>query len=161
GMEETVGRLLRERGLTLAVAESCTGGLIGHRVTDVPGSSAYFLLGVASYSNEAKEQVLGVSAATLSQWGAVSTQAAEEMARGVRRVAGADLGVSTTGIAGPDGGTPDKPVGTVCIAVAWEGGVWSRRYDVGERGREWIKGQTAQIALDRVRRHLLGRMEDA
>jgi nicotinamide-nucleotide amidase len=161
GMEETVGRLLRERGLTLAVAESCTGGLIGHRVTDVPGSSAYFLLGVASYSNEAKEEVLGVSAETLRRFGAVSTEAAEEMAQGVRRVAGADIGVSTTGIAGPGGGTPEKPVGTVCIAVAWEGGVWSRRYNVGERGREWIKGQTAQIALDRVRRHLLGRMEDA
>ncbi|HEX8430275.1 MAG TPA: nicotinamide-nucleotide amidohydrolase family protein, partial [Longimicrobium sp.] len=116
---------------------------------------------VASYSNAAKEEVLGVSPATLSQWGAVSTQAAEEMAEGVRRVAGADLGVSTTGIAGPGGGTPEKPVGTVCIAVAWEGGVWSRRYNVGERGREWIKGQTAQIALDRVRRHLLGQMEDA
>jgi nicotinamide-nucleotide amidase len=161
GMEETVGRLLRERGLTLAVAESCTGGLIGHRVTDVPGSSAYFLLGVASYSNEAKEEVLGVSAETLRRFGAVSTEAAEEMAQGVRRVAGADIGVSTTGIAGPGGGTPEKPVGTVCIAVAWEGGVWSRRYNVGERGREWIKGQTAQIALDRVRRHLLGPMEDA
>ncbi|HEX8431454.1 MAG TPA: CinA family nicotinamide mononucleotide deamidase-related protein, partial [Longimicrobium sp.] len=86
GMEETVGRLLRERGLTLAVAESCTGGLIGHRVTDVPGSSAYFLLGVATYSNEAKERVLGVRAETLREHGAVSTQTAEEMAEGVRRL---------------------------------------------------------------------------
>jgi nicotinamide-nucleotide amidase len=160
GMEETVGRLLKERGLTLAVAESCTGGLIGHRITDVPGSSAYFLLGAATYSNQAKERVLGVRPETLDEHGAVSTQAAEEMAAGVRRVAGADLGLSTTGIAGPGGGTAEKPVGTVCIAVAWEGGVWSRRYDVGDRGRDWIKGMTAQIALDRVRRHLLGDAED-
>jgi nicotinamide-nucleotide amidase len=161
GMEETVGRLLREREMTLAVAESCTGGLIGHRITDVPGSSAYFLLGVATYSNGAKEGVLGVRAGTLREHGAVSTQTAEEMAEGVRRLAGADLGVSTTGIAGPGGGTADKPVGTVCIAVAWEGGVWSRRYDVGDRGREWVKGMTAQIALDRVRRHLLGETREA
>jgi len=160
GMEETVGRLLKERGMTLAVAESCTGGLIGHRITDVPGSSAYFLLGVATYSNGAKERVLGVRADTLREHGAVSTQTAEEMAEGVRRLARADLGVSTTGIAGPGGGTEEKPVGTVCIAVAWEGGVWSRRYDVGDRGREWVKGMTAQIALDRVRRHLLGQTEE-
>ncbi|HEY0037559.1 MAG TPA: competence/damage-inducible protein A [Longimicrobium sp.] len=161
GMEETVGRLLRERGLTLGVAESCTGGLIGHRITDVPGSSAYFLLGVTTYSNEAKERVLGVRAATLEEHGAVSTQTAEEMAEGVRRLAGAGLGLATTGIAGPGGGTPDKPVGTVCIAVAWEGGAWSRRYDIGERGRDWVKGMTAQIALDRIRRHLLGVEKDS
>ncbi|HEX8694533.1 MAG TPA: competence/damage-inducible protein A [Longimicrobium sp.] len=158
GLEETVGRLLRERGLTLAVAESCTGGRIGDRVTDVPGSSGYFLLGVATYSNEAKEQVIGVSPGTLAEWGAVSTQTAEEMAQGVRRLAGADLGLSTTGIAGPGGGTPEKPVGTVCVAVAWEGGAWSRRFDLGDRGRDWIKGMTTQIALDRVRRWLLGEM---
>ena len=156
GMEETVGRLLRERRLTLAVAESCTGGLIGHRITDVPGSSEYFLLGVATYSNEAKERVLGVRAETLAAHGAVSAETAAEMAEGVRRLAGADLGVSTTGIAGPGGGTPEKPVGTVCVGLAWEGGSWSRRYDLGTRERGWVKGMTAQIALDRVRRHLLG-----
>ena len=155
GMEETVGRLLRERGLTLAVAESCTGGRIGDRITDVPGSSQYFLLGVATYSNQAKESILGVSAATLAEHGAVSTQTAEEMAAGARRIGGADLGLSTTGIAGPGGGTADKPVGTVCIGVAWEGGVWSRRFDLGDRGREWIKGSTAQMALDSLRRWLL------
>jgi len=156
GMEETVGRLLREQRLTLAVAESCTGGLIGHRITDVPGSSEYFLLGISAYSNEAKRALLGVRAETLEAHGAVSTQSAEEMAEGVRRAAGASLGLSTTGIAGPGGGTTEKPVGTVCIGIAWEGGVWSRRYDLGPRGREWVKGMTAQIALDRVRRHLLG-----
>jgi nicotinamide-nucleotide amidase len=155
GMEETVGRLLRERRLTLAVAESCTGGRIGDRITDVPGSSEYFLLGVATYSNQAKARVLGVSERTLAEHGAVSAQTAEEMAAGVRRVSGADIGLSTTGIAGPGGGTPEKPVGTVCIGLAWEGGVWSRRYDMGTRGREWIKATTAQAALDRVRRWLL------
>lgn len=158
GMEETVGRLLRERGLTLAVAESCTGGRIGDRITDVPGSSEYFLLGVATYSDAAKARVLGVSEQTLAEHGAVSTQTAEEMAIGARRVSGADLGLSTTGIAGPGGGTPEKPVGTVCIALAWEGGVWSKRYEMGTRGREWIKATTAQAALDRLRRWLL---EDA
>lgn len=156
GLEETVGKLLRERGLTLAVAESCTGGLIGHRITEVPGSSAYFLLGVVTYANQAKEQILGVRAGTLEEFGAVSTQTAEEMAAGVRRISGADLGLATTGIAGPGGGTPDKPVGTVCVGLAWEGGAWSRRYSLGERSRDWIKGMTAQIALDRVRRWLLG-----
>lgn len=158
GMEETVGKLLRERGLTLAVAESCTGGRIGDRITDVAGSSAYYLLGVATYSNEAKQQVLGVSPEALASFGAVSPQTAEEMARGVRRLSGADLGVSTTGIAGPGGGTAEKPVGTVCIGVAWEGGAWSRRYQLGERGRDWIKGMTTQLALDRVRRWLIGEL---
>jgi nicotinamide-nucleotide amidase len=155
GMEETVGRLLRERGLTLAVAESCTGGRIGDRVTDVPGSSAYFLLGAATYSNQAKTAILGVREQTLADHGAVSTQTAEEMAAGVRRAAGADVGLSTTGIAGPGGGTAEKPVGTVCIGLAWEGGTWSRRFELGDRGREWIKATTAQMALDSLRRWLL------
>jgi nicotinamide-nucleotide amidase len=137
------------------VAESCTGGRIGDRITDVPGSSEYFLLGVASYSNAAKEQVLGVPAELLAAYGAVSTETAEAMAEGVRRLAGADLGLSTTGIAGPGGGSPEKPVGTVCVGLAWEGGVWSRRFQLGVREREWIKGMTAQIALDELRRHLL------
>ena len=159
GMEETVGRLLRERGMTLAVAESCTGGLIGHRITDVPGSSSYFLSGVVAYSNAAKREMLGVRGETLERLGAVSTEAAEEMAIGVRRLAGADLGLATTGIAGPGGGTAEKPVGTVCVALAWgegEGGMWSKRYGLGDRSRDWVKTLTAQIALDRVRRHLLG-----
>jgi nicotinamide-nucleotide amidase len=155
GMEETVGRLLRERGLTLAVAESCTGGLIGDRLTDVPGSSAYFLLGVAAYAYEVKRSLLGVPPATLETYGAVSPETVEAMAAGVRRAGGADVGLSTSGIAGPGGETPEKPVGTVCIGLAWEGGAWSRRYDLGARGREWVKGMTAQIALDRLRQWLL------
>lgn len=156
GMEQTVGRLFQQSGRTLAVAESCTGGLIGHRVTDVPGSSAYFLLGVVAYSNEAKQRLLGVRPETLAEHGAVSTRVAEEMAEGIRRAAGAELGVATTGIAGPGGGSEEKPVGTVCVGLAWEGGTWSRRYDLGSREREWIKQMTAQIALDQVRRWLLG-----
>jgi nicotinamide-nucleotide amidase len=158
GMEETVGRLLHERGLTVAVAESCTGGLIGSRITDVAGSSAYFLLGVIAYSNEAKQNLLGVRTETLAAHGAVSPETAAEMAEGVRRAAGAGLGLATTGIAGRGGGSAETPVGTVCVGLAWEGGVWSRRYDLGAREREWVKGMTAQIALDRLRRWLLGEM---
>lgn len=161
GLETVVGALLRQRGMTLAVAESCTGGRIGDWITNVPGSSEYFLLGVATYSNQAKEQVLGVRAETLAAHGAVSTQVAEEMAAGARLRAGADLGVSTTGIAGPGGATPGKPVGTVCIGLAWEGSTWSRRYDLGDRGRDFIKGLTSMTALDRLRRWLLGEMDDA
>jgi nicotinamide-nucleotide amidase len=160
GMEETVGKLLRERDLTLAVAESCTGGLIGHRITDVPGSSLYFLLGAVTYAYEAKREILGVRPQTLGEYGAVSTQTAEEMAEGVRRRAKSDLGLATTGIAGPGGGTAAKPVGTVCIALAWEGGSWSKRYQFPNRGREWVKAWTAQVALDRLRRYLLGDMDE-
>ena len=156
GLEETVGKLLRERGLTLALAESCTGGLIGHRITDVPGSSEYFLLGIVAYSNGMKQSLLGVAEATLRQFGAVSEEAVREMAQGARSAAGADLAIGTSGIAGPGGGTAEKPLGTVCIAIAWEGGEWARRYELGTRSRGWIKEMTAQLALDRLRRHLLG-----
>lgn len=160
GLEEVVGRLLEDRGLTLAVAESCTGGLIGHRITDVAGSSAYFTGGVVAYSNSVKVDVLGVRDETLAAHGAVSTEVAEEMARGARALFGAGVGIATTGIAGPGGGTPDKPVGTVCIALSWETGVWSRRYDLGPRDRDWVKGVTAQVALNATRRWLLDRLED-
>jgi nicotinamide-nucleotide amidase len=154
-LAETVGRLLHARRLTLAVAESCTGGLIGDRITDVPGSSEYFLLGVVAYSNDAKQALLDVPDAVLAEHGAVSIETAEAMAEGVRRRAGTALGVATTGIAGPEGGTDEKPVGTVCIALAWDGGRWSRRYQLGARDRSWVKRMTAQIALDRVRRYVL------
>ncbi len=155
GLEETAGRLLRERGLTLAVAESCTGGLIGHRLTDVPGSSDYFLLGLIAYSNDMKESLLGVRGDTLVSHGAVSEQTVREMAKGVRAAAGASLGLATSGIAGPGGGSAEKPVGMVCIGLAWEGGEWSIEYRLGERTRGWIKEMTAQRALDHLRRHLL------
>jgi nicotinamide-nucleotide amidase len=117
-LEEAVGRLLAERGL--AVAESCTGGLIAHRLTNAPGSSRYFLGGVVAYANEVKERVLGVRPGTLREDGAVSREAALEMARGVRRLLGADIAISATGIAGPTGGMPEKPVGLVYVALAAE-----------------------------------------
>jgi nicotinamide-nucleotide amidase len=154
-MEAEVGKLLAARKATLAVAESCTGGLIGHRITDVPGSSAYFLGGVVAYNNTVKRAVLGVRTETLVEHGAVSVETAAEMARGVRQALGASLGLATTGIAGPDGGTPDKPVGTVCIALDGPDGTRSRRYQLWGT-RDWVKLLTSQIALDWVRRSQLG-----
>jgi PncC family amidohydrolase len=117
-LEITLGKLLTARGLKLAVAESCTGGLIGHRITNVSGSSAYYLGSVTAYAYEAKVRLLGVSWDTLNTRGAVSRETALEMARGVRETLDADIGVSVTGIAGPDGGTPEKPVGTVWIGLS-------------------------------------------
>jgi len=154
-MEATVGSLLKQRGLTIAVAESCTGGLVGHRLTNVPGSSAYVKGGVIAYSNEMKQQSLGVRAATLAAHGAVSEETAAEMASGVRGTLGSDLGLAVTGIAGPDGGTPDKPVGTVCFALAAADVVHHRRYQLWGN-REWVKLLSSQVALDWVRRYLLG-----
>jgi len=154
-MEAEVGKLLAAAGASIAVAESCTGGLIGHRLTDVPGSSRYVRGGVVAYTNAVKESVLGVSAATLAQHGAVSVETAAAMARGVRALTGATFGLATTGIAGPDGGTPDKPVGTVCLALDTAAGTRSRRYQLWGT-RDWVKVLTSQIALDWVRRAQLG-----
>jgi nicotinamide-nucleotide amidase len=155
-MEGVVGKLLTEKGLTLAVAESCTGGLISHRLTNVPGSSRYLLGDLVTYSNAAKINLLGVMPATLEQEGAVSEACVREMAAGARRRLEADIAVATSGIAGPEGGTPDKPVGTVCIALAAEGVMVSRTYQLRMGTRDWIKLWTSQIALDWIRRHLLG-----
>lgn len=155
GLEETVGELLRTAGLRLAVAESCTGGLIGHRITEVAGSSAYFVGGVIAYSNDLKERLLGVSPDTLATFGAVSEPTVKEMARGARSRTGAELGLATSGIAGPGGGSAEKPVGTVCIGLSWPEGEWSRTYTFGARSRSWIKEVTAQTALDRLRRWML------
>jgi nicotinamide-nucleotide amidase len=154
-MEATVGALLKERGLTVALAESCSGGLVGHRLTNVPGSSAYVKGGIVAYSNAMKQQSLGVRAETLAAHGAVSEETASEMAVGVRRSLGSDLGLAVTGIAGPDGGTPDKPVGTVCFALAAVDVVHHRRYQLWGN-REWVKLLSSQVALDWVRRYLLG-----
>lgn len=154
-MEAMVGQLLKARGLTIATAESCSGGLISNRLTNVAGSSAYVKGGVIAYSNEVKVNQLGVSDATLRDHGAVSEQTAEEMAIGVRRLLKADIGISVTGIAGPDGGTADKPVGTVCFALASEGRTFKRRYQLWGN-REWIKLLSSQVALDWVRRYILG-----
>jgi len=154
-MEEVVGRMLAERGLKLAVAESCTGGLIGHRITNVPGSSGYLLADVVAYCDAVKTQVLGVPRTLISSRGAVSEEVAEAMAAGVRTLVGADIGVATTGIAGPHGERPGKPVGTVCVALVTSAVSRSKRYQL--RGsREWIKLFTSQIALDWVRRWVLG-----
>ncbi len=152
-LEELVGRHLKAGKLTLAVAESCTGGLIGHRVTNVPGSSDYFLGGVVSYSNEAKLDLLRVPAEVLAKNGAVSPEAARAMARGVREVFHAAVGMAVTGIAGPSGGSPAKPVGTVYIGLATADGedVWHYQF-YGNRTE--IKTLTAETALDRLRRKL-------
>ncbi len=134
-MPATVGRLLLRREETIAVAESCTGGLISDWLTNVAGSSGYFLFGGVTYANQAKVNVLGVSPDTLQHFGAVHEETAREMAAGVRRLAGATYGLATSGIAGPDGGTRDKPVGTVCVALATPQTVLARRFvqDCGDR----------------------------
>jgi nicotinamide-nucleotide amidase len=154
-MQEMVGRALAEQGLTLAVAESCTGGLVGHRLTEVPGSSAWLRGGVVAYANDVKQRLLGVRAETLERHGAVSEATAAEMASGVRQTLGADVGVAVTGIAGPTGGTPEKPVGTVCFGLARAGGTVSHRYPLWGT-RDWVKLLASQIALDWVRRAALG-----
>ncbi len=117
-LEKEVGELLRELGLTLAVAESCTGGLLAHRITNIPGSSNYFIGGVVAYSNRVKSALLKVSEETLNTKGAVSEETALQMARGVRELLGTDIGIGITGIAGPGGGTPTKPVGLVYVALS-------------------------------------------
>jgi nicotinamide-nucleotide amidase len=154
-MEEVVGQALLARGTTLAVAESCTGGLIGHRLTDVPGSSAYLLADYVAYSNAAKIDVLGVAPATLERFGAVSEEVAREMAAGARRRSGAGVAVATTGIAGPDGGTAEKPVGTVCFALSAGDQEVSRRHQLWGT-RDWVKLLASQLALDWVRRWAFG-----
>lgn len=153
-LEEVVGRMLRERGLTLAVAESCTGGLLGYRITKISGSSDYFLGGVISYANEVKRDVLGVKEEDLRRYGAVSEQVARQMAEGARRVIKADLGVGITGIAGPTGGTPEKPVGLVYIALATPQGTICQR-NIFPGDREMVRWRSSQTALDMVRRWLI------
>ena len=149
-LEAAVGRGLREKGLTVAVAESCTGGLLGDRFTNVPGSSDYFLGAVVSYSNEAKMKLLGVQNDTLMEHGAVSEETASEMAQGVRQILQADIGISITGISGPDGGTPEKPVGLTFIAIDYSGDVNVKRL-MFLRDRRFNKELAAQTALNLVR----------
>jgi competence/damage-inducible protein CinA-like protein len=154
-MEGVVGRMLGERGLTICVAESCTGGLIGHRLTNVAGSSAYFKGGVIVYSNDSKVALLGVEPGTLERHGAVSDQTVRQMTRGVMEKYGADLSLAVTGIAGPEGGTAEKPVGTVFIGLGAGDDVYSGTYRFwGNRGQ--VKLNTSMMALDYVRRHLNG-----
>jgi nicotinamide-nucleotide amidase len=155
-IEEVVGRLLLERKLTLALAESCTGGLVGYRVTQIPGSSAYFSGGVVAYANEAKDQLLGVQAALLAGHGAVSAEVAAAMARGAVARFASDIGLAVTGIAGPGGGTPEKPVGLVYVAVASnaESAPITRRFLL-PGNRQQVRERAATLALDLVRRVLL------
>jgi len=153
-LEAVVGMLLRKEGGTLAVAESCTGGLLGSRITDVPGSSDYFLLGVVAYSNRAKVELLDVSQDLIESYGAVSEEVAKAMALGVRKKGDADYGIGITGIAGPSGGTEEKPVGLVYIGLSTRSKTFARRFVFsGERLR--IKRFATQMALDILRRELL------
>lgn len=154
-MEAATGAALRARGATLAVAESCSGGLVGHRVTEVPGCSAYFLADYVTYSNGAKKDVLGVRPETLQEFGAVSEETVREMAEGARMRSGASVAVATSGVAGPDGGTDKTPVGTVCFALSADGVLVSRRHQLWGT-RDWVKLLTSQLALDWVRRWALG-----
>lgn len=145
-LEVITGKLLAENNMKLATAESCTGGNIAHILTTVPGSSAYFSGGVVAYSNEIKVNLLGVSASDLSAYGAVSKQVAEQMAEGIKKITGADIAVATTGIAGPSGGTVEKPVGTVWIAVNCKNQTSSREFKFNGT-RQIIIERTTQAAL--------------
>jgi len=155
-LEGVVGRLLTQQSATLAVAESCTGGLIAKRLTDVPGSSAYFLEGIVAYSNEAKRDLLSVPSSVIEEHGAVSAEVAEAMARGVRQRARSTLGLAVTGVAGPAGGTKDKPVGLVFLGFATSERVDHRRLNLGEEaGRAGIRALAAQAGLNLLRLRLL------
>jgi len=155
-MEKTVGRLLREKKVTLALAESCTGGLIANRLTNESGSSDYFVFCGVTYSNQAKIDILNVSKETIARHGAVHENTSKEMARGVRRISGATYGLATSGIAGPTGGTQDKPVGTVCIGLATPRECAGRRFHFWFGNRIMNKQVFAVAALDVLRRELLG-----
>ncbi|MBI5755826.1 MAG: CinA family protein [Nitrospirae bacterium] len=152
-LEEIIGRLLENRGWRLSTAESCTGGLIAHRITNISGSSEYFDGGVVTYSNEAKIDLLKVPAETIKTHGAVSSQTAMAMAEGIRRLRGTEIGIGVTGIAGPTGGTASKPVGLAYIALASPVSVECKEFRFrGER--ESIKFQASEAALQMIRRHL-------
>jgi nicotinamide-nucleotide amidase len=153
-MDSVVAALFRDKGLSLSLAESCSGGLVAKRITDIPGSSAYFQEGSVTYSNAAKMRILGVSPQLLEEKGAVSSEVAMAMARGMRKLSGSDIALAVTGVAGPDGGTPEKPVGTVFIALAAHSCCQAKRYQFfGNRAE--IRAVTSFMALDWLRRFLL------
>lgn len=156
--EDIIGDLLRARGLKLATAESCTGGLIANRITDVPGSSDYFLGGVTAYAYEAKVALLGVSWDTLKAHGAVSRETVLEMARGARKALSADIAISVSGIAGPGGGLPNKPVGTTWFGLSAPDGEWAypRQFE-GDRVQN--KSSAAQTALEILVDYLEGQLK--
>jgi len=151
---ETIAELMNKHKLTLAIAESCTGGLICHTVTNIAGSSSFFEMGIVSYSDTAKMNLLNVQRKTLQRYGAVSSQTAEEMAQGIRTKAGVDIGLSTTGIAGPGGGTATKPVGLVYIALSHKKGTTAYKYTFS--GDRWNNKKSAcQNSLELLITHLL------
>lgn len=160
---ENVVKLLKEHGLTLALAESCTGGLISAEITSVPGSSEVFGFGFCTYANEAKMKLLGVREETLAKTGAVSVDTAVEMAKGARAVSGADIAVSVTGIAGPSGGTSDKPVGTVCFGISTADTTYAERHLFTDdyfpealTARDTIRYKAALQALLMIKRKITG-----
>jgi PncC family amidohydrolase len=153
-IEKEIGDELRKRGLSVSTAESCTGGLVSHRITNVSGSSDYYKGGVIAYANEVKEKILHVAEKTLEEKGAVSAECALEMAKGVRKLLGSDVGIATTGIAGPTGGTPDKPVGLVYIALATKDHVYHEKH-IFHGDREENKREAADAALEMLRRYIL------
>ncbi len=155
-VEVRLGIALKAKGETVAVGESCTGGLVGHRITQVPGSSEYFLGGVVAYAYEAKERLLGVHHRTLYEHGAVSKETAIAMAQGARRAFGSDYGLSVTGIAGPGGGLPGKPVGQTWIAVSSREGEWSEEH-VWKGDRRANKEESTEAALSLLLRVVEGR----
>ncbi len=153
GPEYHIGNALIARNLTIATAESCTGGLIGHRITNVPGSSAYYLGGIVAYAYKAKEQLLHVHHETLDEFGAVSQETVMEMACGIRIGLNADISLSVSGIAGPEGGLPNKPVGTVWIGICTPESGWAKVF-LFPGNREQIKAASAGEALNALLRYL-------
>lgn len=153
-IEEKIGKLLREQGKKVSVAESCTGGLISHLITNIPGSSDYFGGGVVAYNNKSKIDILHVSQATIRKFGAVSQQTAKEMAKGIRQLFGTDLGIATTGIAGPGGGSPEKPVGLVHVALSATDKTICKKFSFDGSRRE-IKMKSAEAALKVAVNYLL------
>lgn len=152
-IEQVVADLLWKKKLTVAVAESCTGGLISHRLTNIPGSSYYFDAGVVSYSNESKMKILEVEMSSLLEFGAVSEEVAVQMAKGVRKITDADIGISTTGICGPEGGSEEKPVGLVYVAIDYLGKVKCDKCLFSGERKE-IKQKTADYTLNLLKERL-------
>jgi len=153
-LEQEIGNLLRQKGLTLGVVESATGGLISHRITNVPGSSDYYKGSVTAYSNEAKIKVIGVKEDTLDKYGAVSYQVAEEMALGGKKVLAVDICLADTGIAGPSGATPEKPVGLFYIGLSNPTGTYTRKH-IFRGNREQNKRDAAEAALSWLKEYLI------
>ena len=153
-IEQDIGNLLRQKGLTLGAVESASGGLISHLITNVPGSSDYYQGSVTAYSNEAKIKVVGVKEETINQYGAVSAQVAEAMAQGGRKVLGVDICLADTGIAGPGGATPGKPVGLFYIGLSHQAGTYSQKHNF-QRDREQNKHSAADAALQWLKEYLM------